>query len=92
MFGLRIITTPGHTPGSISILDPVGGLLVAGDALLTSDGRPTPPSAQFTDDMVLAKPSIVKLGALTFETVLVGHGEPLERGASAAIAALGAAG
>ena len=48
VFGLTIVTTPGHTAGSISVLDPLGGLLVAGDALLTSAGRPTPPSAQFT--------------------------------------------
>jgi hypothetical protein len=34
----------------------------------------------------------VKLGGLTFETLLVGHGDPIESGASAAVAALGAAG
>jgi hypothetical protein len=42
--------------------------------------------------MDLAKQSIVKLGGLTFETLLVGHGDPIEGGASAAVAALGAAG
>src|SRR5262249_10631074 len=33
VFGLRIIATPGHTPGHISVLDPVGSLLVVGDAM-----------------------------------------------------------
>lgn len=42
--------------------------------------------------MAVAKQSIVKLGAMSFETLLVGHGEPIEGGASAAVAALGAAG
>jgi glyoxylase-like metal-dependent hydrolase (beta-lactamase superfamily II) len=92
VMGLRIVTTPGHTAGSISVLDPVGGVLVAGDALRTEGGKPGLPGAEFTVDMNQAKQSIVKLGGLTFETLLVGHGEPLEGGASAAVAALGAAG
>jgi glyoxylase-like metal-dependent hydrolase (beta-lactamase superfamily II) len=92
VFGLRIVTTPGHTAGSISVLDPVGGVLVAGDALGTSGGKPALPNAQFTDDMTQAKASVVKLGGLTFETLLVGHGEPIETGASQAVAELGAAG
>jgi glyoxylase-like metal-dependent hydrolase (beta-lactamase superfamily II) len=92
VFGLRIVTTPGHTAGSICVLDPVGGILVAGDALGTDGGRPSLPGAQFTVDMSQAKQSIVKLGGLTFETLLVGHGEPIEEGAAVAVAALGAAG
>jgi glyoxylase-like metal-dependent hydrolase (beta-lactamase superfamily II) len=92
VFGLRIVTTPGHTAGSISVLDPVGGILVAGDALGTSGGKPVLPNAQFTDDMAQAKASVVKLGGLTFETLLVGHGDPIESGASAPVAELGAAG
>lgn len=92
VFGLTIVTTPGHTPGSISVFDPAGGLVVAGDALGSSGGKPTLPGDQFTDDMDLAKQSIVKLGGLTFETLLVGHGDPIAGGASAAVAALGSAG
>ena len=92
VFGLTIVGTPGHTPGSISVFDPASGLLVAGDALGTSGGKPTLPGDQFTDDMDLAKQSIVKLGGLTFETLLVGHGDPIDGGASAAVAALGGAG
>ncbi len=92
VFGLQIVTTPGHTAGSISVLDPVGGILVAGDALGTNGGQPTLPGAQFTDDMDQAKQSVIKLGGLQFETLLVGHGEPIEGGAAAAVAELGAAG
>jgi len=92
VFGLRIVTTPGHTAGSICVLDPVGGILVAGDALGTNGGRPSLPGAQFTADMNQAKQSIVKLGGLAFETLLVGHGDPIEGGAAHAVAELGAAG
>ncbi len=90
VFDLQIVTTPGHTPGSISVLDPAGGVLVVGDAMGTAGGRPTLPGAQFSDDMAVAKQSIVKLGGLTFETLLVGHGEPIEGGASGLVATLGA--
>lgn len=90
VFGLSVITTPGHTPGSISIYDPVGGFVVAGDAIRTEAGKPALPNAQFTEDMEAAKASVAKLGALTFETLLVGHGDPIESGASTAVAALGA--
>ena len=92
VFDLTIVTTPGHTPGSISVLDPVGGVLVAGDALRTDGGRPALPSEPFTQDMDLARQSVVKLGGLTFETLLVGHGDPLEGAASGAVAALASGG
>jgi glyoxylase-like metal-dependent hydrolase (beta-lactamase superfamily II) len=90
VFDLAIVTTPGHTAGSICVHDPVAGILVAGDALRIEGGKPTLPGAQFTEDMDTAKASVAKLGALAFETLLVGHGEPIEAGASAAVAALAA--
>ena len=92
VFGLTIVTTPGHTPGSISVLDKASGLLVAGDAMGTNGGKPTLPVTSSPRTWTLAKQSIIKLGGLTFETLLVGHGDPIEGGASAAVAALGAAG
>jgi glyoxylase-like metal-dependent hydrolase (beta-lactamase superfamily II) len=92
VFGLRMVATPGHTPGHIAVLDDVGGILVAGDALGMASGTLSGPSPQFTEDEAQAKDSIVKLGKLTFETLLVGHGEPILEGASAQVAALGAGG
>ncbi len=90
VFDLEIVRTPGHTAGSISVLDSVTGVLVAGDALRTEGGRPTLPGSQFTTDMDEAKRSVVKLGALGFDTLLVGHGDPIESGAAALVAELGA--
>jgi glyoxylase-like metal-dependent hydrolase (beta-lactamase superfamily II) len=91
VFDLQIVTTPGHTPGSISVYDGVSGLLVAGDALGIDGGKPTLPGAQFTEDMEEARRSVAKLAELGFETLLVGHGDPIESGASAAVAELAAA-
>ena len=82
VFGLRIVATPGHTKGHVAVLDPAGGILVAGDALGTTDGKPTPPNPGFSEDMDEAMASIAKVGALAFETLLVGHGEPIETGAA----------
>jgi glyoxylase-like metal-dependent hydrolase (beta-lactamase superfamily II) len=90
IFGLDIIATPGHTPGSIVVRDPEIGLLVAGDALRGDGGGVIGAHPRFTDDMALANESIKKLAALQFDTVVFGHGEPVVGGASEQVAALAA--
>ncbi len=90
VFGLEIIATPGHTPGSIVVRDPVGGLLVAGDALRGENGGVVGASPRFSDDMDLANQSIKKLAELQFDTVVFGHGDPVVGGASEQVAALAA--
>lgn len=85
VFDLTVVTTPGHTPGSISVYDPVGGVVCAGDALATDRGVPVLPSVRSPADLEVAKASIAKLGALTFDTLLVGHGAPVESGAKAMV-------
>jgi glyoxylase-like metal-dependent hydrolase (beta-lactamase superfamily II) len=88
VFGLEIIATPGHTPGHISVLDAAGGVLVAGDAINGSDGGVAGPNPEFTADMDTALRSVAKLATLSFDTVLFGHGQPVEGGADQAVAAL----
>jgi glyoxylase-like metal-dependent hydrolase (beta-lactamase superfamily II) len=88
VFDLRIVATPGHTPGHISVLDDVGGILVAGDALNTAGGLASGPNPQFTPDMDTAMASVAKLAGFGFETLLVGHGDPVTSGASAQVAEL----
>lgn len=90
VFGMQIIATPGHTLGHISVYDPVGSLLVAGDALVNDANGLAGASPQFTADMATANMSIQKLATLTFETLLFGHGDPIESGASEQVAALAA--
>lgn len=88
VFDLLIVATPGHTAGHISVLDEIGGILVAGDALGTTGGVLQGSNPQFTADADAAKASVAKLGALRYETLLVGHGEPILAGASAQVATL----
>jgi glyoxylase-like metal-dependent hydrolase (beta-lactamase superfamily II) len=92
VFDLQIVATPGHTAGSISVLDRAGSVLVAGDALRVTGGRPAYPDGQFTEDMEGARASVAKLAGLAFDTLLVGRGDPIEGGAAAAVAALAAGG
>jgi glyoxylase-like metal-dependent hydrolase (beta-lactamase superfamily II) len=83
--GLKVVHVPGHTPGSIALLDPARKVLFTGDALTFRDGRVTPPPARFTTQPELAKRSIAKVKSLDFETMLAGHGEPLTPNASAIV-------
>ena len=88
--GLDIIETPGHTPGHIAVLDPVAGVLVAGDALSGGAGRVAGPNPQFTPDMASAGASVVKLAGFSYEVALFGHGEPVLSGASDQVVELAA--
>lgn len=92
VFGLQVIATPGHTPGHICVLDPVGGLLVAGDALVgaADGGGVAGPDAAFTADMDMANESVRKLAGFEFETLVFGHGNPVETGADQQVEALAA--
>ena len=87
VFGLKVIATPGHTPGSISVLDEAGGIVVVGDAMGTSGGAVQGSNPQFTADMDAAVASVARLGTFEFETLLVGHGDPIVGGASDLVAA-----
>jgi glyoxylase-like metal-dependent hydrolase (beta-lactamase superfamily II) len=90
VFGLDIIDTPGHTPGHIAVLDPIAGILLAGDALHGSGGGVAGARPEFTDDMAAANQSIIKLSGFTYGVALFGHGEPVVTGASQAVAELAA--
>ncbi|MGZ8424768.1 MAG: MBL fold metallo-hydrolase [Candidatus Binatia bacterium] len=90
VFGLRMIATPGHTPGHLGVFDPVGSLLILGDAMNNSGNKLGGPAPQYTADMAQAHQSVKKLAKLTFQRAVFGHGEPIDKGASQAIAKLAA--
>jgi len=88
VFGLRVIATPGHTAGHICVFDPAGSLVVLGDAMNNIGDKLAGPNPQYTADMAQAHQSVKKLAKLKFERAFFGHGEPIEKGASQAIAKL----
>jgi glyoxylase-like metal-dependent hydrolase (beta-lactamase superfamily II) len=101
VFGLDIIETPGHTPGHICALDPVGNFLVAGDALNGSDWPRylaaadetsvlVGPFRLTTEDVAQANESVKKLAGYSFDTALFGHGSPVVGDAGDQLAELAA--
>lgn len=86
--GLQVIGTPGHTAGHISILDPLSGVLVAGDAINGEGGGVVGPNPDFTDDLELANSSVLTLAEFDYDAVLFGHGEPVAERGSALVGAL----
>ena len=91
IFGLEMLATPGHTEGHISVIDHDAGILVAGDALNTFDGGVQGPNPDFTADLDVANDSVRRLAELSFNTVLAGHGDPVEQMADTAVRDLAAA-
>ncbi len=79
--GLKIIHTPGHTPGSISVLDTESSTLFCGDALNNRAGKLTGPLKYFMSDKDQAWRSIGKISALNFATLCPGHGAWIAEGA-----------
>ena len=80
--GMLVLYTPGHTPGSISLLDEGRKLLIAGDACQTEEGTIGPMDDRFNIDPRMHRESIKKLAQLDFEALIVGHGKPFASGQS----------
>jgi glyoxylase-like metal-dependent hydrolase (beta-lactamase superfamily II) len=82
--GIKVLHTPGHTPGSISLLIPAERLLIAGDVLGNRFGLHLP-SKRYTVDFRQELDSIKRLAALDFDVIAFGHGAPVTRDARSAI-------
>jgi glyoxylase-like metal-dependent hydrolase (beta-lactamase superfamily II) len=73
--GLRVVETPGHTPGHISLFAPEAGILFCGDSMVTYDNNiDDDPRSAATWDQTSAKASIVKQSLLGAHIVCSGHG------------------
>jgi glyoxylase-like metal-dependent hydrolase (beta-lactamase superfamily II) len=89
MPGWRWIFTPGHSPGHISLWRERDGVLIAGDAFVTTKQESIyasitqapemhGPPAYFTPDWESAKQSVVSLALLMPEIVITGHGAAMK--------------
>ena len=76
--GLTVINSPGHTSGSIMLLDEEKKVLFAGDTLRYDSKKISGAPKQFTTDLNQARESIAKAATLNFDIMLPGHGEPLK--------------
>lgn len=84
----KYIHTPGHTPGHISLYRERDGVLIAGDAVVTTQAESmlsvlsyrrqvSGPPKYFTYDWLAAENSVRKLAELEPEVLATGHGRPL---------------
>jgi glyoxylase-like metal-dependent hydrolase (beta-lactamase superfamily II) len=87
----RIISMPGHSPGSIAVHVPLVDAVFVGDALTTRHvltGRAGAQPAPFTDEPDEAIASLKALLPTGANWVLPGHGAPWGAGVEAAVAAV----
>jgi glyoxylase-like metal-dependent hydrolase (beta-lactamase superfamily II) len=84
--GLRVVATPGHTLGHVSLYLASRQMFFAGDALRHSGGKVVPSPAMFNRDQAQALRSFADLTRLEIEASLPGHGAPILRGAGARLA------
>lgn len=89
MAGWKWIHTPGHAPGHVSFWRERDRLLIAGDAVVTTQQESVyaavtqepqmhGPPMYFTPDWASARDSVRKLAALQPETVITGHGAAMQ--------------
>ncbi|ARI78142.1 MBL fold metallo-hydrolase [Halobacillus mangrovi] len=87
--GWRVIHTPGHTPGHISLFRDKDRTLLAGDAIITVKQESSMavfiqhqhvhgPPAYFTHNWQEAEKSVKKLASLNPKVALTGHGLPMD--------------
>lgn len=86
LFGLEVIHTPGHSPGSACYLLREQKVLFAGDALTHWGNRLSLPMKAYTTDMALAIQSVKRIAQFDFEVCCFGHGPAIVRDARAPIA------
>ena len=74
--GLRVVHTPGHTPGSICLYLERDRILFTGDVLQVVRGRLTFASAFFSHDHAAARASVERLTALDVDAIAMSHYPP----------------
>jgi glyoxylase-like metal-dependent hydrolase (beta-lactamase superfamily II) len=72
--GIRVIHTPGHTPGHICLYHQASKTLIAGDALFVEGGCLSSAPAFINADTPLAMASLKKLALCDAEHVIAYHG------------------
>ncbi|OPY29669.1 MAG: hydroxyacylglutathione hydrolase [Methanobacterium sp. PtaU1.Bin242] len=73
---IKIIPTPGHTPGHVCLL--YEDVLLAGDLLRNSKGQLKPLASFMNDDETALRKSIDKIDQFSFKWVCPAHGEPIK--------------
>ena len=79
---IRVIFTPGHTPGHLSLYLEREKVLVAGDALTAEGGHLHGPNPSATPDTDEAARSVRRLAELDIKTIVCYHGGVVDEDAN----------
>jgi glyoxylase-like metal-dependent hydrolase (beta-lactamase superfamily II) len=77
---LRVVHTPGHTPGDVAFYHPARKILFSGDSVVERKGQLTLPAARYASNLDQAIRSLDRLRELETEVLLPGHGVPVTKG------------
>lgn len=83
--GLRVVHTPGHTPGHVSLLHEPSRLLITGDAIWNMRSRITWPVLSFCTDVRLTKQTAHVFADLEYDVVAFTHGPEIRDAAREAV-------
>jgi glyoxylase-like metal-dependent hydrolase (beta-lactamase superfamily II) len=84
--GLRVVHTPGHSPGHTSLLLERTGVLITGDAIFNVRGLRYSP-ATFCTDIRLSRETADRLADLEYDVAAFTHGAHVSAGAREAVRA-----
>jgi len=85
--GLRVLHTPGHTPGHCSFLHERSGVLITGDSIFNFRNKMAWSFATFCSNFQLSKDTAERLGEVDYETAAFTHGPEIRGDARAAVRA-----
>jgi glyoxylase-like metal-dependent hydrolase (beta-lactamase superfamily II) len=83
--GLRVLHTPGHTPGHISLLHEPSRLLITGDSIWNMRARMSWPIAMLCTDVAMTRRTAEVLGELDYDMVAFTHGPEIRTDAREAV-------
>lgn len=80
---LRVLHTPGHTPGHVSLLHGAASLLLIGDLVGSMDGGLLFGPSAFTAGSALSRQSLRRMVDLQADRILFSHGEEVPNAGTA---------
>lgn len=79
--GLRVVHTPGHTPGHVALLHESSGVLITGDSIFNFRALRSWPFAAFCTNYAQCKQTAYRLADLDFTIAAFTHGPEIRTGA-----------
>lgn len=83
--GIRVLHTPGHSPGHCSFLHERSGVLVTGDALFNWRHKISYSIAALCSNYALSKDTADRLGEVDYEIAAFTHGPEIKEDARASV-------